>query len=404
MLAGKLIANIFVCWGEEYMRRPLCALLAGIILLSFSACNTRTKESRFVSDESMKQDGDTAVETTTETTTETEPTKTTDKSYVQAPKNDSFDDFVRVVEKVFAALGDGYENLQYQSVDEAEQNKNCGIINMVHIWRGEPVTKPDDEPDGQLIIEIYIFEFDTESSQYKDLKVGNNMEFHAERLNTPAVVTAINKQYVISFYAAEFYANLLVNKCETLPEFTLGNLQAGYDAFIKFDPDKKPKETESDPEADEKSLKSFEQFVYAVVKALGEGDYKNCDYQDKRNAAKNKGIGIKNMVHINRGEYDMVDDNTFLWELTVDVWVFEFDTESDEYKELKKGGRVSFYERECINSETITAINGKYVMCIHAVYIDEKNKTEKNETAPEFTIGNAQKGYETFINYKGEEG
>lgn len=46
-----------------------------------------------------------------------------------------------------------------------------------------------------------------------------------------AVITAINKQYVLCIYAKEFNKDDKTIE-ETLPEFTLGNAQAGYKAFV----------------------------------------------------------------------------------------------------------------------------------------------------------------------------
>ena len=399
MLAGKLFANFFVCRGEEYMKKLVCAIMALFILLSFSACDAGTKESRPVSNDAMKKDGDTTSETT-----ETEPSETTTKPSIQAPKNDTFDDFEIVVGKVFNSLGDEVENLIYQSADAALKNKDYGIINMAHIWSNEiDISSNDDnEPAKFILVEVFVFEFDTETEQYKNLKVGDDFKFDKDNyLNDhfPTVITAINNQYVISFYAIERLDNLLVSKAESLPEFTLGNMQKAYDTFVKINTEKKTTDTKPD---DPDAFQKFDDLCNKVWSSLGE-DYLNFVYQDGINGKKNKDIGIRNMVHIWRSESDLENDLIVLWEFTVDVFIFEFDTESDEYKDLKVGEKVFFYERECMNSEIITAINGKYVLCIHAQRIDYKEKKEIVEIAPEFKLGNAQNGYETFIKHKVEE-
>ena len=61
-----------------------------------------------------------------------------------------------------------------------------------------------------------------------------------------------------------------------------------------------------------------------------------------------------------------------------------------------------YYDNDYINSADVTAINGKYVICIEALDIKYRKKQEIKETKPEFTMGNAQSGYETFINAKVE--
>lgn len=384
------------------MRKLLCTFMAGFILLSFTACGTGKKAERMLSDESGKADGDVTSETTLEET-ETEPSETTKKPYVQAPKNESFDDFAIVTEKVLAAVGDGYDNLQYQSEEFASKNKLAGIVNMAHIWRGDAKIKTEDGPYRYLRVEILVLEYNTNTDTYKNLKVGDSLEYYADYNSFPAVVTAINGRYVISFYASEGNDMLLADKVETSPEFTLGNLQKGYDAFMKIDPDKTVNVTDSDPEAEYRALKQFEILVGKVHASLGEDDYMNVVYQDNTNKKLNKNIGIRNMVHIWRSETDTEADDTIVTRnFNVNVWILEFDTESTEYKDLKVGGNAFYYERECINSSIVTAINGKYVICIEAVDEDVKNKKTKTETAPVFTLGNAQSGYETFKNFKYE--
>ena len=376
------------------MRKILCIILAGFILLSFTACGIATKESKSVSDDFSKNDGD---ETTI--TTETDPSETTKKPYTQAPKNTDFDDFEIVVGKVFASLGEGYDNLQYQSAEAAEKNERYGIRNMAHIWRGEyHASDKQGGPDRFLRVEILVIQYDTHSDQYHNLKIGDNIEIYMDFDNCPAIVTAQNGQYVISLYASEGYDMLLADIVETKPEFKLGNLQNAYDAFKNIDPNT-PNNADYDAEEAEKDFKDFELLVDKVLAALGPHDYRNMEYQDNKDSVKNRNIGIRNMVHIWRGESDL-DGPEIIWEFDVNVWIFEFDTESKEYKELKEGGKVFYYERECPNSSVITAINGKYVICIEAVENDFRNNKKTVETAPKFTLGNAQEGYETFIKQK----
>lgn len=227
---------------------------------------------------------------------------------------------------------------------------------MAHIWRGEyHASDKQGGPDRFLRVEILVIQYDTHSNQYHNLKIGDNIEIYMDFDNCPAIVTAQNGQYVISLYASEGYYMLFADIVETKPEFKLGNLQNAYDAFKNIDPNTP----------------------------------NNADYDAE----------IKNMVHIWRGESDL-DGPEVIWEFDVNVWIFEFDTESKEYKELKEGGKVFYYEREYPNSSVITAINGKYVICIEAVENDIRNNKKTVETAPKFTLGNAQEGYETFIKQK----
>ena len=270
---------------------------------------------------------------------------------------------------------------------------------MAHIWRGEyHASDKQGGPDRFLRVEILVIQYDTHSDQYHNLKIGDNIEIYMDFDNCPAIVTAQNGQYVISLYASEGYDMLLADIVETKPEFKLGNLQNAYDAFKNIDPNT-PNNADYDAEEAEKDFKDFELLVDKVLAALGPNDYRNMEYQDNKDSVKNRNIGIRNMVHIWRGESDL-DGPEIIWEFDVNVWIFEFDTESKEYKELKEGGKVFYYERECPNSSVITAINGKYVICIEAVENDFRNNKKTVETAPKFTLGNAQEGYEAFIKQK----
>ncbi|MCR4729578.1 MAG: hypothetical protein K5881_01485 [Saccharofermentans sp.] len=376
------------------MRKILCIILAGFILLSFTACGIGTDESKPVSDEISKIDGDETIISETEP----EPSGTTRKPYVQAPENQTFESFKFVVDKIFASLGDGYDNLQYQSAESSLSNEQYGIRNKAHIWRGDSNIKTNNGPDRFLKVEIYVLEYNPDSENYSNLKVGDDLEFFDEECRLPAVVTGINGPYVISFYAAEGNNTLLADKVETQPEFTLGNLQSAYDAFMKIDPNKLA-DIKLDPVIEKENFSKFEILVDKVHAALGIEDYRNKEYQNKSTTVKNRYIGIRNMVHFWRGESDL-DGNEVIWEFNVNVWIFEFDTESQEYKDLKEGSRLDYYENDYINSAVVTAINGKYVLCIEASDYKVRKKQEIKETKPVFTLGNAQNGYEAFINTK----
>lgn len=144
-------------------------------------------------------------------------------------------------------------------------------------------------------------------------------------------------------------------------------------------------------------LLNLDEVVAITVTGLG-SDYKNflnLKYMDSSTAEKNQAKGINNYAYIDR--YDIqTDGNETIRELKVEIYIFEVDTTSDMYKNLKTGGMITFFDGYSTNAAVVTAINKQYVLCIHASDYIKDDKTIE-ETMPEFTLGNAQKGYEAFI-------
>ena len=144
-------------------------------------------------------------------------------------------------------------------------------------------------------------------------------------------------------------------------------------------------------------LLNLDDVVAITVTGLG-SDYKNflnLKYMDSSAAEKNQAKGINNYAYIDR--YDIqTDGNETIRELKVEIYIFEVDTTSDMYKNLKTGGMITFFDGYSTNAAVVTAINKQYVLCIHASDYIKDDKTIE-ETMPEFTLGNAQKGYEAFI-------
>ena len=142
---------------------------------------------------------------------------------------------------------------------------------------------------------------------------------------------------------------------------------------------------------------NLDEVVAITVTGLG-SDYKNylnLKYMDSSTAEKNQAKGINNYAYIDR--YDIqTDGNETIRELKVEIYIFEVDTTSDMYKNLKTGGMITFFDGYSTNAAVVTAINKQYVLCIHASDYIKDDKTIE-ETMPEFTLGNAQKGYEAFI-------
>ena len=229
------------------MKRLVSGLLAVAMLVCFASCSfsdSDRKKGREKSDEIKKEKELEETETTT-TTTETTETSETEESYYEEPaattavptfaKNEgdislNLDD---VVAATVAGRGSDYKdalNLDYMPADSAEKNLEKGIRNYAYIWRSETDLDNNDIV-RELQVNIYIFEVDTTSDMYKNLKVGGMITFNNGYSTGAAAVSAINKQYVLCIYACEKKRDDKTIE-ETVPEFTLGNAQKGYETFI----------------------------------------------------------------------------------------------------------------------------------------------------------------------------
>lgn len=219
------------------MKKFVSGLIACVMLFSLASCDLggsgKDKRDREKSDDIKTEKELEETETETTVTSETEET-TTVPTFA---KNDgdllyNLDD---VVALTVAGLGSDYKdylNLKYMDPEASSKNLEKGIRNYAYIWRGDSDTDPvSGDIIKELTVNIYIFEVDTASDNYKNLKEGGMLTFFNGYGTEAAVITAINKQYVLCIYAKEFNKDDKTIE-ETLPEFTLGNAQAGYKAFV----------------------------------------------------------------------------------------------------------------------------------------------------------------------------
>ena len=132
----------------------------------------------------------------------------------------------------------------------------------------------------------------------------------------------------------------------------------------------------------------------AVKKAMGHGasEFQESPYY---NNDENKASGILNVRAF--GFNDMDGDN-FLG--GVYAYLFELDTESEKYKSLTEGGKITYHignipnsgEANSDASNTIVAINGQFVFVMNEVFDSGKSYNEK---AP-YHYENAQAALEAF--------
>lgn len=227
-------------------KKIIAALLTSTLLIS--SCSTTATES-IVSEETTTT---TTIETTIETTTETTTEETTEATTtVTFPEDGLQMTIEEVAQTIVDAMGNEY--YIYSSDVEKEYwervvnyNRSLGIVNFMTC--GINYMSPEDEfvyEDYNSVAVIFnIFEFDMQLEEYASLC--ETYEFYQifDDKNEPYPVSAlaINKQYVITVYAQ--YAKLDKNGVykstsdvpqETQPPFTIGNTQAGYEAFLALE-------------------------------------------------------------------------------------------------------------------------------------------------------------------------
>lgn len=229
------------------MKKLVSGLLAGAMLLCLASCSlseSDRKKGREKSDDIKTEKELEETETTTETSTETseteasyyeEPAATTAVPTFAKNEGDLYMNLDEVVAVTVTGLGSEYKdflNLKYMQADASEKNLEKGIRNYAYITRLDANTDPDNgDIIKEMTVDIYIFEVDTTSDMYKNLKVGGMITYYNGFTTEAATITAINKQYVLCIYAKEYNRDDKTIE-ETAPEFTLGNAQKGYETFI----------------------------------------------------------------------------------------------------------------------------------------------------------------------------
>lgn len=120
-------------------------------------------------------------------------------------------------------------------------------------------------------------------------------------------------------------------------------------------------------------------------------------FRDNESTEKNLSAGIKDYIEFEYlGPYE-IEENNYL-AISYSIFVLEFDTDSDNYKNLKQGDMIELVIRNEKKKMPIASINGQYALIIVAYLFDENEFTE--EYLPDYTIGNIQEIYNVFNEYK----
>ena len=357
------------CFSYDFIKRSLCTVVAGAVVLSAASCNQLTSDQ-------TKDSFNVNSEESSDTTSSEETGKSVNLTFEEVQKT--------VLEKL------EYDESDLKKPNEEDMLKNS-YIGIVDVIRLNPpyYSEISDTKEDDVLVRADILEFDTNSFEYRNLKVGDEVSFFSGfGFPVGATVSAINGKFVLCLCGTKGESGTDSYVSEHSPDYTLGNLQESYEAFAKLP------EVFSKP-ADKPEI-NFD-YVFAKMQGNLGSSFMNYKTQSSETAENNKSVGILNFAYIwfdypGEGEFENATN------LQHYARVFEFDADSDEYRKLKVGEKFDYYygseKKECV----VTAINGKFVIAF-SVYktpgVNLKKRTE--QTAPEFADKGMQKAYNAFV-------
>ena len=359
------------------MKRIVSILLSCTIILGLTACRDKSDNNRSNRDDKKEKT----------TVIATDSVSDTVKDTVELSDNKNKDinlSFDEVIASTVAGFGYDYRaflNIRYMTPSTAESNKLKGINNFAYIWHREIWTD-----EAELKVEFYIFEFDTSSNHYKNIEIGKSIKFDEGDNSSSAVVTAVNGQYVLSIFARETSGSSKVE--QSLPDFTIGTCQRGYETFLKL---KSSTESNTNTGKLNISLKDITRKTGEVIEIKNSTKYPEFSFMQYNRREQNAEIGIKDYCCY-YAELESPDDE----KITFNFYIFELDLKSEQYKKLTVGGMIFYYMHDTLSAAEICAINNQYVLCIDGRHY-KNNRLITEETMPDFTLGNTQKAYESFI-------
>ena len=221
----------------ENMRKEFISVML-ISALMLSACNGSSAGSS--SDNSSSGDVSSEVTTVGVESSDTSSEETTSVETTVDKLDISMEDVENIITN---AMGDDFP---YRIIcgpkDEndsiKQQNESVGILDyrVYHYYAYEQsdgsFSEEQTAQDQTLLMLCFsIYEFDMTSEAYKELSVGSPLTYYWTNVEGAgqATVLAINKQFVYCYGIVSYGENK-----ETEPPFTIGNVQAGYEAFISL--------------------------------------------------------------------------------------------------------------------------------------------------------------------------
>ena len=343
------------CSSYDFIKRSLCTVVAGAVVLSAASCNQLTSDQ-------TKDSLNVNSEESSDTTSYEETSKAVNLTFEEVQRT--------VLEKL------EYDKSDLKKPNEEDMIKNSyiGIVNLIRL-NPPHYSESSDTKEDDVLVRADILEFDTNSFEYFGFPVG-------------ATVSAINGKFVICLCGTKGESGTDSYVSEHSPDYTLGNLQEIYEAFAKLP------EVFSKP-ADKPEI-TFD-YVFAKMQGNLGSSFMNYTTQSSETAENNKSVGILNFVYIWL-DYPGEGEGENATSLQHYARVFEFDADSDEYRKLKVGEKFDYYygseKKECV----VTAINGKFVIAFSVYKTPVGNLKERTEqTEPEFADKGMQKAYNAFV-------
>ena len=203
-------------------KKILAASLTAVLLMT--ACS-QTNSTSVSMTEQTTTTTESTVTTTVETTTETTPGVTYSDDMLPMTIKE-------VADSITTAMGDDYYVMDDKDFWKKVIDGTDGVVDYMTCGRTSELSEKI-KGHNYLYIVFEIYEFDMQSDAYKNILKTNTFK---DKSGFDIEVTAINKQYVLVTFAA--LGNDLSISAEDMdagekkPPFTIGNTQAGYDAFI----------------------------------------------------------------------------------------------------------------------------------------------------------------------------
>ena len=290
-----------------------------------------------------------------------------------------------VSRQIISALGDSYVISGFADKDAANENNKLGVLDYVLITNENRSLEKEIKGNDSFYADYYIFEFDTQSNVYSSLSVGSQFFFFYRPFSKEKLeVAAINKQFVISI--SVYYGNgnsYSTEYKETQPDYSVESVQKGYEAFLEL------KETGKRPsDALQMSLADLTLAMMAEF-----DDYKNFHFANPNDAKSNSSAGIVDAV-----DYKLMDgvENDYRM---LDMFIIEYDTDSENYKKLFVGDTITVYIQGTSYELVIAAINKQYVLCEYVKFVNDSALTLEEKEMP-FTYDRAKTAYRVFTAFE----
>ena len=358
------------------MKKLICLFLTGSLVLSLAACHATRETTPHTSaaevTESTMPSETESTASASETPATTETSKADDKIALSLNE---------VAYKLVKEMEVDVDNVRSTDKNYTDKNKDLGVLDYVGFHRTEDKLKEKADGFNSYSAQFYVIEYDINSTVYKNLSVGSEIElFDDGRVRT--VVTAIVKQYVLCIEV--LLGNDLVFTGEakaTAAPFGVGKVQKAYEAFIALKPNEEVTTTTGG------SITSIGQEVLAV---LGD-NYELMFITDEKHAKDNKNIGVLNYMAFTNKNTALKKKVYGYDSYQVYIYLIEFDMSSAEFKNLSVGKTCSIFHNNAKYKYAVTAISSQYVLCIESLLGKGGNfYGETLETKPSFTFKELQ--------------